>query len=97
MVEYHVDASEKLLLLGNVTNKFGGNLSARMPPECPLISFGHDESIFKQYLISVKTWIGPDGERNIVPKDEGLGVMISAFQSRELDLVYLFQMKHYNK
>jgi hypothetical protein len=83
MVEYHVDASEKLLLLGNVTNEFRGNLSVKMPLGHPLISFGRDESIFKQYLISGKTWIGPDGERNIAPKDEGLGVMISAFQSKE--------------
>ncbi len=34
----------------------------------------------------LKTWIGPDGERNIAPKDDGLGVMISAFQSREFGL-----------
>jgi hypothetical protein len=27
--------------------------------------------------------IGPDGEKNIAPKDDGSGVMISAFQSRE--------------
>ena len=54
MVEYHVDASEKLLLLGNVTNEFGGNLSVRMPPGHLLISFGLDESIFKQYLISIR-------------------------------------------
>ena len=84
MVEFHVDASDKLLLLGNISGDFGGNLSVRFPTGCkPLIAFGHDESIFKQFLILLKTWIGPDGERNIAPKDDGLGVMISAFQSRE--------------
>jgi hypothetical protein len=62
----------------------GGNLSVRFPTGYkPLIAFGHDVSIFKQFLISSKTWIGPDGERNIAPKDDGLGVMISGFQSRE--------------
>ena len=84
MVEFHVDASDKLLLLGNIDGDFGGNLSVRFPPGCkPLVSFGHDESIYKQFLILLKTWIGPDGEKNIAPKDDGLGVMISAFQSRE--------------
>jgi hypothetical protein len=48
-----------------------------------LISFGHDESINKQFLISFKTWTGPGGQKNIAPKDNGLGMMISAFQSRE--------------
>jgi hypothetical protein len=83
MVEFHVDASDKLLL-GNINGDFGGNLSVRFPTGCkPLISFGHDEFIYKQFLITGKTWIGPGGERNIVPKDDGLGVMVSAFQSRE--------------
>jgi hypothetical protein len=85
MVEFHVDASDKLLLLlGHISGDFGGNLSVRFPTGCKqLIAFGHDESIFKQFLISLKTWIGPDGERNIAPKDDGLGVMISGFQTRE--------------
>jgi hypothetical protein len=30
-----------------------------------------------------KNWMGPNGETAIVPKDEGAGIMISAFQSRE--------------
>ena len=44
--------------------------------------FGHDESIFKQYLLTGKAWIGPNGEKAISPKDEGQSIMISAFQSR---------------
>jgi hypothetical protein len=83
MVEFHVDTSEKVLLLGNV-GEFGGNLSVRFPVGSkPLIAFGHDECIYKQFLMSNKSWVGPNGESNIVPKDDGLGVMISAFQSRE--------------
>ncbi len=49
-----------------------------------LIILGHDEAIMKQYLLTNKHWTGPNGEKAISPKDEGLGIMISAFQSREL-------------
>jgi hypothetical protein len=31
MVEFHVDASDKLLLLGNVAGDYRGNLSLRCP------------------------------------------------------------------
>jgi hypothetical protein len=45
MVEFHVDASDKLLLLVNISSDFGGNLSIRFPTGCkPLITFGHGES-----------------------------------------------------
>ena len=30
-----------------------------------------------------KSWVAPDGEIVLVPKDDGQGLMISAFQSRE--------------
>jgi hypothetical protein len=84
MVEFHVDASDKLLLLGNINGYSGGNLSVGFLTGCkPLISFGHDESMYKQFLVIGETLIGPSGERNIVPKDDRLGVMVSAFQSRE--------------
>ncbi len=46
--------------------------------------FGHDEAIFKQYLLTKKAWSGPNGETVLVPKDDGQGVMINAFQAREL-------------
>jgi hypothetical protein len=83
MVEFHVDMSEALLKLGDV-GEFGGTLQVRCPAGCkPLIVFGHDESISKQFLMLKKAWTGPNGESNIVPKDDGLGVMISAFQSRK--------------
>jgi len=83
MVEFHVDTCDALLTVGS-TGEFGGNLSVRFPAGSkPLIVFGHDECIFKQFLMSKKAWTGPNGESNIVPKDDGLGVMISAFQSRE--------------
>ena len=51
----------------------------------PLIILGYDECIFKQFCMSKKSWVGLHGKTNIVPKDDGLGMMISAFQSREFD------------
>jgi hypothetical protein len=57
-----------------------------LPPNVedkPLISFGSDESIHKRFLISLNTWTRPGGERNTAPKDDGLGIMISDFQSWE--------------
>ena len=94
-----MDASEKLLKY--VASELGGNLSVRFPQgEKPLICFGHDESIYKQFLLTKKSWIGPDGETNIVPKDDGLGVMISALQSREFGFGLLVtdeQLKEINE
>ena len=45
--------------------------------------FGQDECIFKQYSFTKKTWILPDGTRPLIPQSEGMGIMLSAFQSRE--------------
>jgi hypothetical protein len=40
---------------------------------------GHDEAIFKQYLLTKKAWYSPDGISVLVPKEDGQGVMITAF------------------
>ena len=83
MVEHHVDASELFpIMMSNEV--FGGNLSVRKhPDDKPLIIIGHDECIFKQYLTTTKAWTLPTGETQLIPKDDGAGVMISAFQSRD--------------
>jgi hypothetical protein len=44
---------------------------------------GQDESIYAQYLLGAKTWIGPKGQRPLLPKSEGESYMLSAFISRE--------------
>ncbi|KAI2502628.1 hypothetical protein MHU86_11822 [Fragilaria crotonensis] len=44
---------------------------------------GQDESVFAQYLLGSKTWVGPKGQRPLLPKSEGDGYMLSAFVSRE--------------
>ena len=83
MVEYHVDDS--ILFQDKLSNtKFGGNLSVRKPSNIkPLLMFGQDECIFKQYTFTKKAWMNSEGAMPLIPKDEGAGVMISAFASRE--------------
>jgi len=49
----------------------------------PIMIVGQDESVFAQYLLGAKTWIGPKGQRPLLPKSEGDGYMLSAFVSRE--------------
>ena len=68
---------------------FGGNLSVRFPMnEKPIIIFGQDECIFKQYAFTKKSWTSPDGTRPLIPKDEGQGLMLSSFVSREFGYGY---------
>jgi hypothetical protein len=49
----------------------------------PIMIIGQDESVFAQYLLGSKTWVGPKGQRPLLPKSEGDGYMLSAFVSRE--------------
>jgi hypothetical protein len=39
--------------------------------------------IFSQFSFNSMQWVGPSGERLLLPKNDGIGVMVSAFQSRE--------------
>ena len=48
----------------------------------PLIFLGHNKCIFKQYIFVSKNWKSDQGVTPLIPKDEGQGVMINAFQSR---------------
>jgi hypothetical protein len=83
MVEYHVDCCKDFQEKCDTETQFGGHLSVRNHNPRPLIIFGHDEAIFKQYTLTKSAWVAPDGTKVLVPKDEGQGLMISAFQSRE--------------
>jgi hypothetical protein len=49
----------------------------------PIMIVGQDKSAFAQYLLGSKTWVGPKGQRPLLPKSEGDGYMLSAFVSRE--------------
>jgi hypothetical protein len=66
----------------NEKSEFSGNLSVQFDSEkLPLIVFGQDKCIVKQYLFTQKGWKGPNGEQALIPKDDGLGVTISAYVS----------------
>ena len=86
MIEYHVDDHECLQEYAcQKYGKFGGNVSVRMPSGKPLIIFGQDESVFNQFAFGAKQWVGSSGERALLPKSEGAGLMVSGIgiQSRE--------------
>ena len=84
MVELHVDQCNSFQDTMNATTRFGGNLSVRKPNgKKPVIIFGQDECIFKQYTFSKKAWMNSEGAMPLIPKDEGAGIMISTFVSRE--------------
>ena len=68
--------------------KFGDWLSARMKlGERPVIFLGQDEAIFKQYIFTKNMW-NHKGIFWIVPKDQGYGIMVSAFQYQYFGFVY---------
>ena len=88
MVEFHVDDHD---FLHDVANEMGhglmgGNLSVRkpeLPSNRPLMILGQGESVVNQFLLGSRQWVGPDGQRALRPKTDGLSLMLSAFQSRE--------------
>ena len=83
-IEFHVD-DINMQLIGDNVGPFGGNVSVRCPAGSrPLIIFGQDESKFNQFSNSGRQWLGPLGQRSIMPKSAGMGVMLSAFQSRDV-------------
>ena len=97
MVKFHVDQHPSFQDRLS-TMKYGGNLSVRKPVgEKALICFGQDECIFKQFTFTPKAWTAPDGQKSMIPKDEGLGVMISAFVSREFGFGYYLSLDDLEK
>jgi hypothetical protein len=82
MVEFHVDDYD---MLDSVAEEMGfgmfwGNLIVRKPPDVkPIMIFGQDESVFNQLLLKSPQWVGPQGQRPLLPKTEGLSLMLSAF------------------
>jgi hypothetical protein len=83
MMEFHVDDHA---YFQNIQSDliFGASFSVRKPTSSkPIIIFGQDECIFKQFKFTKKTWRLPDGRYLLLPKDDGAGIMVSAFVSRE--------------
>lgn len=86
MVEFHVDDLHLLHEYATTIGlgSFGGNLSIRKPQGVKsLMIFGQDESVYNQFLLGNRQWVAPGGQRALLPKTEGLSLMISGLQSRE--------------
>ena len=86
--EFHVDDCQYFHLACEHV-PFGGYLSVRKPLNIKKVMIiGQDEVIMKQFIFSLLAWTLPDGSRPLIPKDEGMGLMISAFTCRELGFAY---------
>ena len=86
MVEYHTDTCKEFQKMASEDDNchFDAYASVRRDSQKKMIIvFGNDECIFKDNAYSSMTWIGPNGEKPMMPKYEFPGIMISAFQSRE--------------
>jgi hypothetical protein len=83
MMEFHVDDHAHFQKIQSDL-MFSASLSVHKPTSRkPVIIFGQDECIFKQFKFTKKTWRLPDGRYPLLPKDDGAGIMVSAFVSRE--------------
>ena len=84
-LEYHIDYWNKHLMIDGQEQKvIPPTTSIRISSQTrPLMIIGQDESVFAQYLLESKTWVGPKGQRPMFPKGEGDGYMLSAFVARE--------------
>ena len=81
MVEFRIDDCEEFIYLIKGTHD-GGFISVRfLGVKRLVIIICHDECV-KAIHFSSKSWTGPYGETLLVPKDEGMGIIISYFQSR---------------
>ena len=91
MVEYHSDILSQfqgIVEKSGEKGKFGGCLGIRMNlGECPVICFGQEKSIFKQYIFTKKMW-NQKGKLQIVLKDKEYVVMILALQSQDFGSGY---------
>ncbi len=41
------------------------------------------KKFIKQFTLTIRGWVGPNGQTAIDPNDDGAGIMLSTFQSRE--------------
>eukprot|EP00984_Skeletonema_dohrnii_P022669 scaffold11766_cov144-Skeletonema_dohrnii-CCMP3373.AAC.1 len=63
----------------------------------PLLIFGQDEAIYRQYLMTLKVWSGRGGKQPQRPKDQGQGFMISAIKSRDFGFGYVLSAEQLAK
>ncbi|KAI2511392.1 hypothetical protein MHU86_3003 [Fragilaria crotonensis] len=84
-IEFHVDYWTRVTGQQEAREKKEASLSVRISSGAkPIMIIGQDESVFAQYLLGSRTWVGPKGQRPLLPKSEGDGYMLSAFVSREI-------------
>ena len=89
MLEFHADANKFIFEEASRCHEFGGTTSIRVKDEVlrTMMIFGQDESAFHQLTLKAKNWAGPNGERALLPKSDGVAVMMmSAFASRDTGL-----------
>ena len=82
MVEYHMDIH--IQFQENCNHLlYGENLLECKPPNAKLVN-NQDKVLFKQLQFGGSSWSLLDGSKKLYPKDEGQGLMLSAFCSHEL-------------
>ena len=78
--EFHIDCHPSFL----PRERF---LAARIKPDArELIILGQDESVYKQNSYSKKCWYDGSGATPLVPKSDGLSLMVSAYVSEKFGL-----------
>lgn len=99
-IDYHECFTSEWQTIGVPVPEFGANLSVRKKEsEKQIIMIGQDKCIFKQFLFSHKHWALPDDTTPPMPKEEGQGVMLSSFVSREFGYGFTLsqaQLDHVN-
>ena len=76
--EYHVDTHPAF-----TTEKYTKVSSVKRDASLArsLMIIRQDGTVFKQYLFSLKCWVGPGGETQLLPKSNGYSRMIFGFVS----------------
>jgi hypothetical protein len=80
-LEFHVDDVWDFLdQMEGISSKMSVRAEAGSKP---LMISGQDEAVFSQYLLGQRQWVGPKGERGLLPKTDEESMMASAMQGRE--------------
>ena len=79
MIQFHVDDHEALQEFANQTNlEFGRGISVRAEQgKKAIIVFGQDEAIYNQNTTNIMQWVGLNGKRPLLSKNNGMGKMVS--------------------
>ena len=82
-VEIHADICKYSFELGSKYSPYGVHMSVRAPPGYnPLVMVGQDEARFMQFLLIMKQYLYTEVKQDLLPRTDGLYLMILPFQSR---------------